>query len=349
MAFLKTAKTEEELRKMSGVAALRKTYLELATDYNHLVNQDYLYCHKCNTFLSKDTFYSDKNYDSGHYPICKKCVMDMVEQKKKKADEPNETKESVQKVLQMMDLPYMDDFYSDCVKGALDGAKEKNRRSPFATYLTALKSLPNWKGKTWKDSDFGADTDTSSGLSKRTARKEIKKIFGVGFSEADYVYLQDQYDDFRSRTQVDSKSQEIYVTQICLQLLDIDKDRKSGKDVTNKLKALDNLMNAANLQPKQNVSNAATDALTFGQLIEKWEQERPIPDPEPEFRDCDGIGKYIRVWFSGHLSKALGLAGGYSDEYERTVSEYTVKKPQYQEDDQSGDIYTQLFGKESES
>jgi len=38
-------------------------------------------------------------------------LMQMVEQRNKKNDEPNETKESVQKVLQMMDKPYVDSFY----------------------------------------------------------------------------------------------------------------------------------------------------------------------------------------------------------------------------------------------
>ena len=39
---------------------------------------------------------------------------------------------------------------------------------------------------------------------------------------------------------------------------------------------------------------------------------RDRPEPDPEFKDCDGIGKYIRVWFKGALSHALGLEGGYS-------------------------------------
>ena len=103
-------------------------------------------------------------------------------------------------------------------------------------------------------------------------------------------------------------------------------------------------MAAANLQPKQNVSNAATDALTFGQLIEKWENEKPIPEPSEEFKDVDHIGKYLRVWFAGHLSHALGLDNGYSKEYEEYVSKYKVSKPEAQEEGHSNDIYNKLFG-----
>jgi hypothetical protein len=130
-----------------------------------------------------------------------------------------------------------------------------------------------------------------------------------------------------------------------MSLLDIDKDRKAGRDVTNKLKALDILMNSANLQPKQNVANAATDALTFGQLIEKWENEKPISEPSEEFKDVDGIGKYIRVWFTGWLAKALGLkANVFTAEYDKEVSQYEVSRPDDGEDDETSSIYNEIFG-----
>ena len=75
--------------------------------------------------------------------------------------------------------------------------------------------------------------------------------------------------------------------------------------------SLNNLLGAANLQPRQNVGNASTDSLTFGQLIERWEQEDPILIPE-EYVDVDNLSKYIDIWFKGGLSRALNLDNGYS-------------------------------------
>ena len=348
MATLKQPKSEQEIRRL-GVANVRQAYIDLAADYERIINNDVLLCPMCNTWQKAETgFYFDKKYKTNRYPLCKRCLMRLVEQRESDKDEPNETKESVQKVLQMMDRVYDNTFYEECMKGAADGVKEKNRISPFATYITALQSLPQWKNKSWKDSDFGNDVNApEQELSKRQARKEIQKLFGSGFSNEDYLYLQDQYDDWCSRTQVDSKSQQTYVVQISFALLEIYKDRKEGKDVTKKLDALDKLMNAANLQPKQNVSNAATDSLTFGQLIERWEEEKPIPEASPEFQDVDGIGKYIRVWFTGWLSKALGLkANVFTKEYDEEISKYTVNKPDYSEEGSSDDVYDRLFGTE---
>lgn len=54
-----------------------------------------MYCHKCDELLSEDTFYSDNNYASNKFPICKRCVLQMVEQRKDNRTPPNETPESV--------------------------------------------------------------------------------------------------------------------------------------------------------------------------------------------------------------------------------------------------------------
>lgn len=347
MALLKEPKTPQRIKRMN-IADMREEYNNLAIEYNKLTNQKYLFCHMCGEFLATDTFYTDDRFATGKFPICKRCVMKLVEQRERKDDEPNETKESVQEILHMMDLPYIDSFYEDCCKGAWDEAKEKNRSSPFSTYNTALRSLPQYRGMHWKDSEFGADGSSEDDqLSKRKPRREIVKLFGSGFNNDDYLYLQDQYDDWCARTQVDSKSQQTYVVQICMQSLDIHKDRKANRDVSKKLDTLDKLMNSANLQPKQNVDNSASDALTFGQLIEKWENEKPIPEPSEEFKDVDGIGKYIRVWFTGWLSKALGLkANVFTEEYDEEIAKYTVTKPEEYEEGATDDIYDRLFGSE---
>lgn len=347
MATLPRPKEEQELKGIL-IANLRKEYLKLAEFYNKILDRKYVYCHMCDDHLSSTTFYSDPRYASGFFPICKKCILAMVEQREKKNDTPNETKESVQRVLLMMDLPYIDSFYEDCIKGAEDAMKERNRSSPFATYITCIKSLPQYKGLHWKDSEFGETTDNIMNASNRKPRREIKKLFGEGFSNEDYMYLQDQYDDWIRRVAVDTKSQEIYIVRICFKLLDIWKAQRKGQPTKDLDKGLNDLMNAANLQPRQNVANATSDTLTFGQLIDKWENEEPIPEPDPEFKDVDGIGKYINVFFKGHLAKMMGLKNGFTREYDEYMEQYTVKKPEYHEDDESSDIRSVLFGKDVE-
>lgn len=342
MANLKPALSEDNVKRRSA-PELRKAYIDLANEYNKIVDGKVYFCHKCNEFHTLTSFYSDKRYASGLYPDCKQSLLEEATDYDKSTKTYKDNKEKTIKVFKKLDIPFIDSLYKSALVSTQIEEGEKIRQTAYQHLLTMVKSLPQYKTLHFENSEFDDDDEIVELQNKRTARKEIKRLFGSGFTEADYVYLQDQYDDWRARTQVDSKSQETYVMQICLQLLDIDKDRKAGKDVTNKLKALDTLMNAANLQPKQNVSNAATDSLSFGQLIEKFENEKPIPEPDPEFKDVNGIGKLLRVYFAGHLSKALGLKNCYSQEYEEEIAQYTVEPPRAREDITS-DTYQQIFG-----
>lgn len=347
MAYLMDSKKEAEIQ-MLGVKAVKDYAKKISATYDKIINGDYVYCHGCNEFHAAINFYNDKRFASGLYPLCKKTLTEMATDYSKKENIRIDNREKTIKVFQMLDIPFIDSVYQSALQSTQEAVGEKNRATAFQHTLTIVKSLPQYKGMTFENSEFGdSGNPDDEQLSKRKPRKEIIKLFGSGFNNEDYLYLQDQYDDWCVRTQVDTKSQQIYVVQICMQSLDIYKDRKANRDVTNKLKALDTLMNAANLQPKQNVSSAATDSLTFGQLIEKWEEEKPIPEPSEEFKDVDGIGKYIRVWFTGWLSKALGLkANVFTEEYNEEINKYTVTKPEEYEEGTSDDIYDRLFASE---
>ena len=121
------------------------------------------------------------------------------------------------KVFQMLDIPFIDSVYQSALQTTQEAVGEKNRATAYQHSLTIIKSLPQYKGKTFADSDFGdAGNPDDEQLSKRKPRREIVKLFGHGFSNDDYLFLQDQYDDWCARTQVDSKSQQTYVVQICM-------------------------------------------------------------------------------------------------------------------------------------
>lgn len=337
-------KGDDEIQ-MLGVKAVKDYAKKISGIYGKIMDGDLVYCHGCNEFHASNNFYNDKRFGSGLYPICKKTLLGMATDYDKKNKIYIDNREKTIKVFQMLDIPFIDSVYQTALQTTQESVGEKNRATAYQQCLTMVKSLPQYRNMTFENSEFGdLGNPDDEQLARRKPRKETIKLFGSGFSNEDYLYLQDQYDDWCARTQVDSKSQQIYVVQICMQSLDIYKDRRGGKDVTKKLEALDRLMSAANLQPKQNVNNSATDSLTFGQLIEKWENDKPIPEPSEEFKDVDGIGKYIRVWFTGWLSKALGLkANVFTKEFDKEVGKYTVSKPEEVDDGGSDEIYNYLF------
>ena len=68
----------------------------------------------------------------------------------------------------------------------------------------------------------------------------------------------------------------------------------------------------------------ASEQVTFGTLIKKFENEKPIPEPLPEWMDADWIRKYVVVWFFGNLCRMMGKENPYQEEYDEEMAKYTV-------------------------
>ena len=209
MAYIRQAKTEDEIKKLT-VANVKKAYNELAKDYNRIIEQDYILCPKCGEFISRENFYSSNEYAIGVFPQCKKCILAEVEQRDKKTDRPNETKESVKHMLQRMNLPYIDDLYESACKTVADEVNEKNIKAPFLAYLVPLKSLPQYKNKTWVDSEFELGVVTEEEETKINAKtiKNGRKRFGNSYSNEDLMFLENEYQDWISRYECNQKAQE---------------------------------------------------------------------------------------------------------------------------------------------
>lgn len=351
MAVLLKAKTDAEIKAMS-IADTRKAYSSLALEYDRITNPDvkkYLYCHHCNKFVSSSNFYTDEDNESGYFYICKNCVQMMVEQRKTTRDEPRETKDSVQFVLRLMNRPYIDELYDSCVKSAIDNTKEKARFSPFASYIPMIKTLNQYKDLRWDDSQFGDDKKVNVVVTEE-AKENVKllnkarKRFG-NMSDDDLIFLENEYEDWVGRYECQTKAQEEIFERICFNKLDAAKARREGKPTKDIDKSLQDLLATQNIQPRQNAGSmdAMSDAQTFGTLIQKWENTRPIPEVDDDLKDVDKIGLYIDAFYRGHMSKMLNIPNNFTHIYEKVMDKYTVKKPEYdQEDEDTNEI---LFDK----
>lgn len=351
MAVLRNPLTSPEMAKL-GVRDVRKEYTALASDYKRIKNNEFTYCPFCGEWKSSAAnFYKSQYTKDGyiHY-ACKECILEQATDKNKDG-QLVDNKDKAKAVLMKLDLPFIEQIYQD-MSDKVDKTGIVDRRGGtmvFPAYMTVIKSFPQYSQLTWKDSKFEDNEERLDQLPTANIKKNIIKLFGDGFTTAQYTFLQNQYEDWKARTQIDTKSQETYIINICMLQLQIYDANRAGKDTSKLLTTLNQLMDAAKLQPKQNVGNASTDGLTFGELIEKWEQEKPIPEPEPEFKDVDGIRKLVDVFFLGHLSKAFGLKNGYSDQYEEEMRKYKVEKPKPVDGEvTSDDIYSSLFGAEGE-
>lgn len=344
----------KELAKVNrtGLTQLREDYKELAKDYMRIMDNDLLLCPTCNNWLkASESFYYDKAYATERYPICKRCILKMVEQRKTDKDEPHETKESVKRVLQMMNRIYDDDFYEQCVKGVQENLSERNRVSPFGTYITAIQSLPNWKGKTWADSKFGdvsENTDEDPINPNSYFIKAARRNFGKEYELDDLVFLETEFEDWKAKYECNTKAQVEIFKSLSFNQLAQKKARLNQQPTDKLVKEFQDLLNTGNITPRQTGLDSMADAQTFGTLIEKWEQEKPIPEPDEEFKDVNKIGYYFSTYFLGHACKMLGLKNKYSTMYEHEMKKFTVNPPQYNEEEDSERIFEKVFGKDGD-
>ena len=56
----------------------------------------------------------------------------------------------------------------------------------------------------------------------------------------------------------------------------------------------------------------------------------------------------IDVFFTGHLSKMMGIKNAFSSIYEKFMAKYTVTKPQYEEGADTESLFNKIFGAEAD-
>ena len=333
------------------IGVLRTEYNILADDYTDVVNGEKLLCPCCGEWKRATAFYQDQRFATGRFYFCSECLLDMATDYDKKTKVRTDNREKTMRVLQLLDLPFIESLYQSCLKKIEEGTGERQRPTAFQMLVTQYKSFPQYKGKTWKDSSYTAadedlDDEDNEGVTKISPRtvKNGRKRFGAGYSDEEYQFLENEYQEWVTRYECNTKAQEEIFERLSMKKLEIHKATLDGT-ATDKLDATyQQLLTTANITPKQSASNNVTDAQTFGTLIQKFEETRPLPEIDPDLKDVDGIGLLIDVFFKGHLSKMFGLKNAFANIYEKYMKKYTVEPPKYEEEEDSESIFDRVFG-----
>lgn len=276
--------------------------------------------------------------NDGYLPWCNECKEKMFDFYTKKYGDENE---AIKRLAMLFDI-----FYCD---GLLEAAEHSTTSVPkINTYMGRL-NMRQHAGKSYDDTlDQEKKDALAAGRTGNTkVTQKMIRFWGDGFDERDYLFLEDHYQNWITRQECKTVSQETLFKQIAKAELNSEKayatgDTKKIKEATDNLL---NLMTSANVKPNQTNDNALAESNTFGTLIQKWEEEEPIPEPAPEWQDVDGIGKYFRVWVLGTLLKMFNLPNPYQEEFDKEMERYTAHKPSTTEDDSAdGSLRETIFG-----
>ncbi len=205
-------------------------------------------------------------------------------------------------------------------------------RDKGTTYLDTVRDKHG--NKIMDANDIATPDEMADGAGTKAPIETIM-FFGFGYSDQEYIYLGDQYGDWTTRYECKTKAQEELFKSICIAQLNVQRaqSRGSTKEVNEAMKTFQDLLGTANLKPSQTNDNALADQNTFGTLIKKWETERPISQPDEDWKDVDGISKYIDTYFLGHLCNLVHVENDYEEQYREEMAKHTVTPPEYEEDE----------------
>ena len=289
-----------------------------------------------NFYNSNSEFYSN----TGKIPYCKQCIEKFYQYYFDRYTNEGcltPEKKAVQRLCMAFDIYYRDDVFAS----AMDKIKTSGMNiSPLSQYMKQIQLRQyNLKKESYENTITEAEQEnfamsSISDLSDEiTVDKKTVDFFGSGFTDEDYNFLKREYDDWTARHECNTKAQEEVFKRICFKQLEILKATRKGEDTKNLDATFQNLLDTAKLQPKQNSGDATAENQTLGTLIDKWENERPLPEIDEELKDVDKIGLYIDTFFKGHTCKMLGEKNAYSNLYSSMMKKFTVDKPEYDSDE----------------
>lgn len=167
--------------------------------------------------------------------------------------------------------------------------------------------------------------------------KKLLDFWGRGRDPESYSDLQARYDKLTSGCTVDGPATEMLVKQACLSEYEIDRLQLEGKSFEKQQASLVNTLGSLNLKPSQlreAEKNSGLDTMPLGVGAQHWELTRPIPDPDPDWVDVDGIAKYMMTWYTGASQRMFGVDGEYADLFRDAIDEYTVHRPDVDADNE---------------
>lgn len=328
-------------------------------------------CFRCGTAYTKLRGNFPANHAAlykgiGYLPYCIECVEAMYNTYFAMCQDH---KKAMRQMCRKLDI-----YWSEKI---LEGVMKLNSpRSIVANYLTRVNSV-NMAGKSFDDTlteehalwlepvtarqvlaastQAGNNTVTAeydgNAVEQMEVPEDVVVFWGPGYTPSMYMELEQRREYWMSKypegVELDIGT-EALIRQICSLEIDINKARMEGKPIDKYVNSLNTVLGSANLKPVQNVSggDSANENTPFGVWIKRFEDGKPIPEPDPELEDVDGLIRYFTIWVLGHLCKMLNIKNTYCKLYEDEIAKMRIERPEYVDEDDEA-MFNDIFGDSS--
>lgn len=293
--------------------------------------------------------YQDSYKNSGIMHICRKCVNEIYDMYLKQCGDP---KLATRQTCRKLDLYWSDVIY--------DGVYYRNPEKSMMNKYIARLNTGRYVGRCYDDTLQDENmmwtfvTDPSDIITEETpvtvvnndnseVSNEAIEFWGSGYNPSMYIDLESRFDYHCKKLKVKRKNldlgMELLLKQICVLELSINKDIAAGKSVDKAVNSLNTLVGSLNLKPvqKQDDINSELANTPLGVWILKYENERPLPDIDPELK-ANKIKKYVFTWL-GHVCKMLGKENSFSKLYDDEIKRLRAENPELSEDNDNDDEF----------
>lgn len=310
------------------------------------------YCTKCGTQYGRRKGYFPVNYGLlykgiGYMGVCRTCIDDMY---LKYLDVCKDPKLAVRQMCRKLDLYWSESAYAQV-------EKKNTSRSMMTSYITKVNNNSyinkcyddtlEDEGKLW---DFGDGKVIAPVIVRpddyqdhdMLVPQEVIDFWGPGLTQDQYLTLEQRRKYHLSRLAeergVDEKDidlgTDMLIRQICNLEIAINAGQSEGKDVNKSVSTLVDLLQKIDWKPvqKKEELDSSDENTPLGVWLYRFENKRPLPEVDDDLKDVNGIKKYMFTWM-GHLTKMLGIKGGYTKLYEEEVERLRVEKPEYADED----------------
>jgi len=180
-------------------------------------------CDNCHKELSTVQFYNTNSVLSvdGKLNICKKCLKSMIDINKI---------ETVYKVLQLLDIPFLYSYWRS--------SKEKYPDDPWGNYIRMANSKINeFKNSSWKDSKFEPDSINPVKINMEqivntipdfNVTSDMVRRWGKQDIPDDYYKLESFYNDMEISNSIETEQDRVYLKKLSIISLKMDKELEAG-------------------------------------------------------------------------------------------------------------------------
>lgn len=338
----------------------KRRKLERTQSEGQVLGTQKFYCSRCGRAFSRQKGYFPVSHSpiyrgTGYLPICNDCVEEMYDMYR---EQLGGEREAMRRMCMKLDLYWSDSIFDMTERTAGINSKVRNYIGKTNIIRFVNKCFDDTIDEIGDPSDVRR-IDMQTDMQQEDAHgpdeeepvpAEVVDRWGDGYTPRMYAELEQRRNFWVSQYPEDhvlNVGEEALIQQICGIEMDIKRDRIAGKSTEKNINTLNTLIGSAGLKPSQKTDegDSELDDMPFGVGIRRWENTRPVPEPDPELQDVDGIVRYISVWFLGHLCKMLGIKNAYCKLYEEEMEKLSVKLPEFEDDDEDDEsLFNSIFG-----